>query len=143
NQLVILHPGRAVLEFAHTVIDRSYQIGKPVRHWRIDRETGVLRVLFDGPILDIGSFCEGNDLPENLDFLFNTGPAAEQHVDNLFKVEEPERQFEVSGTENFCLATEAVTIFVVRVDQENAQLRTRLHHLLQDDGDTTRLTDAG
>src|SRR6185312_782223 len=39
--------------------------------------------------------------------------------------------------------TEAPAVFVVRVDQEDAQVRARLQDFLQDDGDTARLADAG
>lgn len=41
------------------------------------------------------------------------------------------------------LVAEAAAVFVVRVDQEDAQIRPRLEDLLQDNGNATRFADAG
>ena len=71
------------------------------------------------------------------------GRAVEEDVDDLFEIEQPERQFQVARREHLRAVAEEAAIFVVRVDQEDPQVRPRLLKLVQDDRDARGLADAG
>ena len=67
---------------------------------------------------------------------------AKEHVDRFLEIEQPERQFEVLRVQNLRPITEGVAVFVVRVDEEDPQVRPHLQNLAQDDGNPARFTDA-
>ena len=96
-----------------------------------------------GAVLQIGRLRQRNDFGEDLDFLVDAGTAAEEGVDGLLEIEQPERQPQIARREHLRLVAEAAAVFVVRIDQEDAQVRPRVENLLQDDGDAARLADAG
>ena len=71
------------------------------------------------------------------------GRPPKKDVDGLLEIEQPERQAQISRREHLRLVAEAAAVFVVRIEQEDAQVRPRFENLLQDDGDAARLADAG
>ena len=71
------------------------------------------------------------------------GRAAEEDVDDFLEVEQPERQLDVARREHLRGFAEEAAVFVVRVDQEDAQVRARPLQLVQDDRDARGLADAG
>src|SRR5262249_53563803 len=75
--------------------------------------------------------------------LLDARTAAEEDVDDLLEIEEPEGQVEVPRADDIGQVAEAAAIFVVRIDQKNAQIRLLRQDLLQDEGDAGRLADAG
>jgi hypothetical protein len=75
--------------------------------------------------------------------LLDAGAAGEDYVDRLLEIEQPERQLEIARVEHLRPVAEAARIFVVPIEQEDAQIGTRLEDLLQDEGDAARLADAG
>ena len=141
----------ARVELAHALVEQVDQILDAVRHRRVGGEAGVARIflLGDGAlggaaaILQIGGLGERNDVGEDFDFFLDAGPAAEEGVDGFLEIEQPERQPQIARGEHLRLFAEAAAIFVVRVDQEDAQVRPRVENLLQDDGDAARFADAG
>ena len=150
DQLVIDNARGAVLKLAHALVEEIDQVLDAVGHRRVGGEAGVARIFplgqrtgGAGLVLQIGGLGERNDVGENLDFLFDAGTAAEEDVDGFFKVEQPERQPQIARREHLRLVAEAGAVFVVRVDQEDAQVRPGGEDLLQDDGDAARLADAG
>ena len=76
------------------------------------------------------------------DFLVDTRPAAKEDVDDLLEIEQPKWQAQILRGERVRLAAETAPIFVVRIDQEDAQVWSCFQDLLQDDRDTARLADA-
>jgi hypothetical protein len=63
-------------------------------------------------------------------------------LDRFLEVEQPERQPQVLRVQHVRPVAEGMAVLVVRVDQEDAQIRPHLEHLAQDDGDAARLADA-
>ena len=94
-------------------------------------------------VLGVVALRERDHLGQDLDFLVDAGTAAEEDVDDLFEIEQPERQLEVARIEHQRAVAEAAAIFVVAVEQEQAQVRPRIEDLLQDQRDAARLADAG
>ncbi len=72
--------------------------------------------------MQIRRLRERNDFGENLDFFLDAGTAAEERVGHLLEIEQPERQAQVARREHLRLVAEARRIFVVRIDQEDAQV---------------------
>ncbi|MGC0324952.1 hypothetical protein ABIG06_005581 [Bradyrhizobium sp. USDA 326] len=71
------------------------------------------------------------------------GAAAEQHVDDFLEVEQPKRQLQISRVEHQRAVAEAAAIFIVHVEQEDAQVRPRLQDLVEQQRDAGRFADAG
>jgi hypothetical protein len=94
-------------------------------------------------LLRVDSLRQRNDLGENLEFLRPGGPAAEQHIHNLFEIEKPERKLQIARVENQRTLSETAAVLVVNVEQENSQIRPRLENLVQQQRDAGRFADAG
>src|SRR4029078_3877916 len=94
-------------------------------------------------VLGIDALRHRNDFGENIKFLGNAGTAAEQHVDDLFEIEQPERQFQVARVEHQRAVAEAAAILVVDVKQEYPQGGASPENLVQQQRNADRLADAG
>src|SRR5262249_13524853 len=77
------------------------QVLQAIRNRRIDVIADALGVgpldrqpFGRGAILRVGDLGEWDDLGENLDLFLDDRPAAEEHVDDLLEVEQPEWQVE-------------------------------------------------
>ena len=81
-------------------------------------------------MLRVDSLRHRNDLGENFEFLRPRGPAAEQHIDDLFEIEKPERKLQVARVENQGTLSETAAVLVVNVEQENSQIRPRPENLV-------------
>ena len=139
----------AVLELAHALVDQVDEIGEQVGYRRVDREGEAAVAVGLAQTVAVAAAREGelglglrDDVGENLDFLIQARPAAEEDVDRLLEVEEPERQFQIVGVEDERFLAEGARVFVVRVDQEDAQIGLGGQDGAQDDGDAARLADA-
>ena len=150
DQLVIDDARVAVFQLAHALVEQVDQVLDAVGHRRVGGEAGVARIALLGEraivvdaVLQIGRLRQRNDLGENFDFLVDAGPAAEEGVDRFLEIEQPERQPQIARCEHLRLFAEAAAVFVVRIDQEDAQVGAGIENLLQDDGDAARLADAG
>src|SRR6185436_13636398 len=81
--------------------DQADQVLQPVRHGRVDRDAGRLRVVaHDTPrhrpvVRREDRLRDRHQLGEDLDFLLDARPAAEEHVDDFLEIEHPERQLQV------------------------------------------------
>jgi hypothetical protein len=64
-------------------------------------------------------------------------------VDDLFEIEQPERQFQVARVEHQGAVAEAAAILVVDVEQEHPQVRPRPENLVQQQRNAGRFADAG
>ena len=93
--------------------------------------------------MQIGALGERDGLGQDFDFFLGPGPAAEKRVEGFLEIEQPERQTQVARIEHLRLVAEAAAIFVMRIDQENPQVRSRHQNLLQDHGDAGGFADAG
>jgi hypothetical protein len=149
DQLVIDDARRAVLELAHPFVDQRNQIDQTIGHGRIRRIAVGLGIdpLQSNPIgilvLGIDALRHRNDFGENVEFFGNAGPTGEQHVDDLFEIEQPERQFQVTRIENERAFAEAAAVFVMHVEQENPQVRPGFENFVQQQRYAARFADAG
>ena len=136
DQLVIDDARGAVLQLAHALVDQRDQVDQPVGHRRIDGVADRLGVDALEPepvgvlVLGVDALRHRNDFGEDVEFLRHAGTAAEQHVDDLFEIEQPERQFQVARVEHQRAVAEAAAILVVDVEQEDPQVRPRLENLV-------------
>src|SRR6202030_3989785 len=96
-----------------------------------------------GELLGIQRFRQRNDLGEKIYLFIEAGPAAEEHVDDLVEIEQPERQLEIARIENLRAVAEAAAVFIVDVENEKPQVGASLDDLLQQERDRARFTDAG
>jgi len=64
-------------------------------------------------------------------------------VDELLEIEQPERELEVARVEDVGVLAEAVAVFVVAVEKEDAELRPRFQDLLEDQREAARFADPG
>ena len=150
NQLVIDHSGRAVFQLAHLLVEERDQVFDAIGHRRIRGEAGIagIALLGDGAIgvgavLQIGGLRLRNRFRQYFHFFVDPRPAAEESVNDLLEVEQPEGQPQISRRQHQRLVAEAAAIFVVWIDQKDAQVRPGLENFLKDDGDTARFSDAG
>ena len=106
DQLVIDDARRAVLQLAHALVDQRDQVDQAIGHRRIDGvadRLGVDALQADAVgvlVLGIDRLGHRDDFGEDVELLRHAGPAGEQHVDDLFEVEQPERQLEVTWIEH-------------------------------------------
>ena len=149
DQLVIDDARGAVLQLAHALVDQRDQVLQPVRHRRVD---GVADLLGIDPlqadavgvlVLRVDALRHRNHFGEDVELLGHAGTAGEQHVDDFLEVEQPERQFQVARVEHQRALAEAAAIFVVDVEQEDAQVRPRFQDFVQQQRHAGRLADAG
>ena len=151
EQLVVDRHARAVFELAHAVVDHRDEVFDPVGHRRIDAVAHIAGVLLlHQPAvgraaleLDVGGLGERNGFGEDFDFFVDAGTAAEEGVDRLLEIEQPERQPQIARGQHLRLVAEAAAVFVVRIDQEDAQIRPLLQGLLQQKRNAVGLADAG
>ena len=117
---MIFAPGRAVLELAHALVDQADQVVEPVGHRGIESVARALEILLAdarpvGRAAAVRHVALGDrdQLREDLDFFLHARAAAEEHVDYLFEVEQPERELEVLRRKNLRAVAEAAPVFVV------------------------------
>src|SRR6202035_5161375 len=94
-------------------------------------------------LLGVERFRQRNDLGQKVDLFIEAWPAAEEHVDDLVEIEQPERQLEIARIEDLRAVAEAAAIFIVDVENEKPQVGARLDDLLQQQGNRARLADTG
>jgi len=149
NQLVIDDARRAVLELAHAFVDQRNQVDQAIGNRGVDGIADHLGIDALQPeaigvlVLGIDSLRHRNDFGENVEFFRHAGPAGEQHIDDLFEIEQPERQLQIARIENQRAVAETAAVFVVYVEQENPQIRPRLENLVQQQRHAARFADAG
>ena len=142
-----LRPGRAVLELAHGVLDQIDQLGDAVGHRRIGGEAGGRRLAqldaFAAGIGGVARLGDRDQLGQNLGLLLDARTAAEEDVDDLLEVEQPEGKLQGLRVDDMGQIAEAVGIFVVRIDQEDPEIGLLLEDLLEDERNRGGLADAG
>jgi hypothetical protein len=114
--------------FAHARIEQRQKIGDTVGDRHIERiargcGVGLDRQPAGRGCLRVSGLGQRNDLGENIDLFFETWPAAEEHVDDLVEIVQPERQLDVARVEHLRLGAETAAIFVVHVEKKHAQIR--------------------
>ena len=87
--------------------------------------------------------CQRDQFEEDIDFLVDRRPAAEQDVDELFEREKPKWNSRRFSIENLGFVAKAAAVLVVDVEQENVQIRTRDQQPIDDHGDAAGFADAG
>ena len=150
DQLVIDHARRAVLQLAHALVDQRDEIGEAIRHRRVAGVAGGLRIgalehraVAGAVALRVVALRQRDQLGQHRDLFVDAGAAGEEDVDRLLEIEQPERQLEVTRVEHQRAVAEAARVFVVAVEQKQAQVRPRVEDLAQDQRDAARLADAG
>ncbi len=131
NQLVIDDAGRAVFQLAHALVDQRDQVDEAIGHGGVDGVADRLGIdpLQPDPVgvlvLRIDALRHRNHFGEDVELFGHAGAAGEQHVDDFLEIEQPERQFQIARIEHQRAAAEAAAIFVMDVEQEDAQMRPR------------------
>ena len=150
EQLVVDRRAGAVLKLAHPVVDDGDEVFDAVGHRRVDAVAGGLgvflfrqRAVVGALELHVGGLGFRDRFRQNLDLVVDAGAAAEKRVDRFFEIEQPERQPQIARRQHLRLIAEAAAILVVRVDQEDAEVRPLLEDLRQQNGDAVRFADAG
>ncbi len=88
----------AVFQLAHALVDQRDQIDQPIGDGRVGRITDgfgidALKANAVGVlVLRVGGFCDRDEFDQNFEFFRDTGASAENHIDELLEIEEPERQ---------------------------------------------------
>ena len=137
NQLVIDDARRTIFELAHAFVDQRNQVDQTVGNRRIGGIADALGIdsLQAHPIgilvLRIDSLRHRDDFGKDVQFLRHAGPAGEQHVHDLFEIEQPEWQLQIARIENEGTVTKAAAVFVVNVEQEDAQVRPGSQNFIQ------------
>ena len=81
-------------------------------------------------VLGVDTLRHRNDFGEDVELFGHARPTAEQHVDDLLEIEQPERQFEGPRADDARAVAEAGGVLVVHVQQEDAHpagIRQRVH----------------
>ncbi len=150
HQPVIVHASTAVLQPAHALVDLCHEILDRVGDGRVDAVGGAAGDLALAPqvsihalVLRIHRLRDRDHVCEDLDFLGDGGPAAIDHIRQLFEVEQPERQLDGAGVDDVGTRAETASVFVVAVEQEHAEVRTLRHDRVEDDRHAARLAHAG
>ena len=149
KQLAVDHARRAVLELAHALVDQRDDVHQPVGHRRVDGVAHRLRIdplqadAIRGLVLGIDRLGVRDHVGQDLELFRHAGAAGEDHVDEFLVVEQPERQFQVARVEHQRALAEAAAVFVVHVEQEQAQVRPDGQDLVQQQRHAARLADAG
>src|ERR1700733_14003611 len=149
NQLVIDDARGAVFQFAHALVDQRNQIDQPIGHRGIDGVADRLGIdaLQPDPVgvlvLGIDTLRHRDHFGENVQLLGHAGPAGEQHVDDLFEIEQPEWQLQIARVEHQRTVAETAAVFVVDVEQEYPQVRPRLENFVQQQRHAAGFADAG
>ena len=149
DQLVIDDARGAVLELAHPLVDQRDQIDQPVRHRRIGGVAAGLRIdaleadAVGVLVLGVDALRQRDHFGQNVEFFRHTRATREQHVDDLVEIEQPERQLQIARVDHHRALAEAAAIFVVHVEQEDAQVRPRLQDFIEQQRHAGRFADAG
>ena len=134
---MIDHARGAVLQLAHPRIQERDEIGNAIGHWDVERVARAdlaalgAQPALGGELLGVQRFRQRNDLGQKVDLFIEAGPAAEEHVDDLVEIEQPERQLEIARIEDLRTVAEAAAVFVVDVENEEPQVGAGLDDLLQ------------
>ena len=91
----------------------------------------------------VGLLGQRDQLAQQVDFLGNRLAAAEQDFGEFLEAEQPERQVERGGVDADREFGQRRREFVVRVEDQHAQVGARLDRLSQQQRDGGRLADAG
>ncbi len=82
-------------------------------------------------VLRVDALGDRDDFREDFELFGHAGAAGEQHVDDFLEIEQPERQFQIARVQHQRLIAEAAAIFVMHVEQEDAQMRARLQDFVE------------
>ncbi len=151
DQLVVDDARGAVLELAHALVDQRDQVDQAIGHRRIDGVADLPRIDALQPkadpvgvlVLGVDALRHRNHFGEDVELVGHAGPAAEQHVDDLLEVEQPERQLQIPRVEHLGALAEAAAVLIVHVEQEDAQVRPRLQDLVEQQRYAGGFADAG
>ena len=127
-----MHARGAVLEPAHALVDQVDEVLQHIRHRRVDGVAGAFGIdaahrgaILRQAVLQIHALGGGDMLGEDVDLLVHPRAAAVERVDEFLEVEQPERQLQVGSVDDMGASAEAAAVFVVAVEQNNAQVGPR------------------
>ena len=120
-----------------------YGTGVSTVYWPPSGSTCAIAAAAGGAAAGVIVLRLRNELGEQRDLVLDVRSPAEDDLDDLVEIEQPVRQPQIAGPHHVRAILEAGGVFVVRVDQQHAQIRPRVHDLAQDQRDPTRLAGAG
>lgn len=90
-----------------------------------------------------GFLCLGNDVAQDIEFFRHGGAAAEDDLGEFLQLHQPEWQVERIGVDDHGVIGEGGGEFVVRIEDQHAQLRIGLDRFVKQQGHGGRFADAG
>ena len=148
DQPVILGPGRAVLELAHAVVD----LGRPGRRCgrapacrRCSRRARSCGSWTRSPRA-LAAYCAlaSGISSERISISSSTPGRPRKKTSTISsKLNSQNGSWRFFGLTTWAMSPKQPAVFVVRVDQEDAEVRLLRQDLLQDQRDAGRLADAG
>ena len=127
-QLAVGRKVALVLELAHALVDEAGEVGDAIGDGRVDGEAGLLghgaahRLVFASAAGAVARLGDGDQLLQDFD-LGLAGRIADQDLDDLLEVQEPERQLHVARADDLRPLAEGGGVFVVRVEQHDVRGR--------------------
>ena len=143
--------GVAGFELAHPFLDDLDRIGNAIGHRRVRADPAVLHIRLAANRARArggGSRAEPglgglDDLVERIAFVGIGFAAGVDDVHHLFELEHPIGKFEVVRIQHDRISAEMRGVFVVRIDDHDAQIGAFAQARLQQHGNRRRLADAG
>ena len=114
--------------------------GMPLGGWLpAHRARSGRRTQFD----QVFRLCDADDLVERIPLVRMRLPAAEHDVGQFVEPKHPERQLETFRIDDLRQPGKMGRVFVVRIKDDDAELRPHRQRLFQQEADRSRLADAG
>ncbi len=132
------------LQKAHALVDLLDQVGHAVGHRRVGgQRVGAAAQEGAAGRIAVEVLRRRDQVAQHVDFLGHRLAAAEQHLGELFQPEHPERQVERVGIDADAVFGQRGGEFVVRIEDQHAQVGPRLDRLAHQQRHGRRLADAG
>ncbi|MNY23616.1 hypothetical protein D3C86_1572890 [compost metagenome] len=133
------------LEPADPLVDHRQQVGDAVGHRRVGGDRAFFRLApYEAGFATAleGFLGVGNDVAQDVELFGHGGAAAEDDLGKLLQPEEPEGKIQRVGVDDHRKLREGGGELVVRVEDQDAQLRIGGNRLVEQQRHGGRLADA-
>jgi len=135
----------AAFEPADALVDESKQVGDAVWHRRIGSDRALFRLAAHQRAVAAAEGALGlrQDIAQHVELFRYRRAAAEDHFGEFLEPHQPEGQVKRIGIDGNGVFGEGGGKFVVRIEDQHAQLRIGLDRLVQKQRDGSRFADTG
>jgi hypothetical protein len=129
---------------ADTLVDQGEKIGHAIGHRRIRRDRALIGRAAHGGTLGAAKcfFRFRNEVAKDIHFFRHRLAAAENHFRKFLKAHQPEGKIQRIGVDDDRMIGKGGREFIVRIENEDTQLRVRLDRLVQKQRDGGGLAHA-